>query len=601
MSLNKASRFIGYTSKMQKTTTMNHKINRQNYVLRVEKLAISRVLQKEVKPFVEPMSFSLKKGEIVAIIDESTTRGSVLSLSVSGLLNTRAGYSSTGNIFFYSQLLGKINLQNLKERDLQKILGKEIGFISQNSRGVLNPAYTCGKQVTEVLSIHENIGKKASKKRVVDLLSKLSFDQPEGVFSAYPHQISVEERKLLLIAIALIGNPALIIANEPMQGLHIKVQKRLLEVFCRLKKKQINMLLVSQNIGFIREIADKVIIMYEGNIMEEGNTKEILLHPQHPYTKALLFCSKQMELGTKPLPNMSDFITTDNTGSMTCNSSLTNNICFNTKKYAQTKENTQIHNILQEKQKVLLSVSKLGVARQKKPSFFKVSRPFEEIESISFDIYAKETLGLISDSETKQSNRLVQSMLSLVEPQQGEIIFEGQKLTRGKKEKNIRVICYPSYPYLNPQRSIGDSMNEIMKVHDLGDSDRTRKKISINLLELVQMNSNCLDLFPDEFSADQCLKICIAKSLIVKPKLIIWNGLSLNMRTQAPILNLLQRLKDKYELSYLFISQDLHIIKYVSDRIVLMREGKIEETSTTEDFYNQPQSAYGRSLIEAMY
>jgi peptide/nickel transport system ATP-binding protein len=575
-------------------------------LLEIKNLRTEFRSEKETVAAVNDISFVLNKGETIGIVGESGSGKSVTSLSIMRLIPSPPGKITGGELMFHSSSQGKVNLATLPEKEIRKLRGNEIAMIFQEPMTSLNPVFTCGNQVMESLELHKNLSRHEARKRTIDLFNEVQLPRPEQIFNSYPHQISGGQKQRVMIAMAIACNPSLLIADEPTTALDVTVQKSILELLKRLQLQyQMGILFITHDLGVIAELADKVIVMYKGKIVEQGTVSEIFSNPQHPYTKGLLACRPPMNLRLKRLPTVSDFMTTDAAGLMTVNSSsvsqLTQGLVI-----SQEEREKRLQKLYA--QEPLLQLKNLKTYFPvSKGLFGKVTDYVKAVDSISFDVYPGETLGLVGESGCGKTT-LGRTILRLIEPTDGEIFYKGIAL-RGlenqemrKMRKEMQIIFQDPYSSLNPRMTIGKAIMEPMQVHNVLENDSARKKRVIELLERVSMNESQFNRYPHEFSGGQRQRICIARALALNPKFIICDESvsALDVSVQAQVLNLLNELRDEFGFTYIFISHDLSVVKFMSDRMVVMNKGRIEEMGDSDTIYNSPSSEYTKRLINAI-
>jgi len=555
---------------------------------------------------VNDISFTLNKGETIGIVGESGSGKSVTSLSAMRLIPSPPGIISGGEIVFHQKDKDPVDLLSLSEEGIREYRGKDIAMIFQEPMTSLNPVFTCGDQVLEAIMLHQNINKKDAKKLTIDLFRQVQLPDPERIYSTYPHQISGGQKQRVMIAMAMSCKPSVMIADEPTTALDVTVQKTILQLMSNLQKEHnMGIMFITHDLGVIAELADKVVVMYKGKIVEQGNVWEIFTNPKHPYTKGLLACRPPLNNRYTFLPTVSDFMNIDSSGRI-----IDNNVSvedFTKKLIIPDKIRKEKQDKLFIKQPIL-KIKNLKTYFPIRNGFFGgISSHVKAVDDISFDVYPGETLGLVGESGCGKTTT-GRTILRLEEPTSGEMIYKGKDISLMNAEelrlfrKEVQIIFQDPYSSLNPRMTIGNAIMEPMQVHNILDSDEERKKRVEQLLERVSLDPAHFYRYPHEFSGGQRQRIGIARALAVNPKFIICDESvsALDVSVQAQVLNLLNELKDEFELTYIFISHDLSVVKYMSDRMVVMQDGKIEEMGDADQIYNKPKTTYTQKLIDAV-
>ncbi|MGY8979677.1 MAG: ABC transporter ATP-binding protein [Flavobacteriales bacterium] len=555
---------------------------------------------------VNDISFTLNKGETIGIVGESGSGKSVTSLSAMRLIPSPPGIISGGEIVFHQKDKDPVDLLSLSEEGIREYRGKDIAMIFQEPMTSLNPVFTCGDQVLEAIMLHQNINKKDAKKLTIDLFRQVQLPDPERIYSTYPHQISGGQKQRVMIAMAMSCKPSVMIADEPTTALDVTVQKTILQLMSNLQKEHnMGIMFITHDLGVIAELADKVVVMYKGKIVEQGNVWEIFTNPKHPYTKGLLACRPPLNKRYTFLPTVSDFMNIDSSGRI-----IDNNVSvedFTKKLIIPDKIRKEKQDKLFIKQPIL-KIKNLKTYFPIRNGFFGgISSHVKAVDDISFDVYPGETLGLVGESGCGKTTT-GRTILRLEEPTSGEMIYKGKDISLMNAEelrlfrKEVQIIFQDPYSSLNPRMTIGNAIMEPMQVHNILDSDEERKKRVEQLLERVSLDPAHFYRYPHEFSGGQRQRIGIARALAVNPKFIICDESvsALDVSVQAQVLNLLNELKDEFELTYIFISHDLSVVKYMSDRMVVMQDGKIEEMGDADQIYNKPKTTYTQKLIDAV-
>ncbi|MBE7645260.1 dipeptide ABC transporter ATP-binding protein [Tenacibaculum finnmarkense genomovar ulcerans] len=549
-------------------------------MLQVKNLEISF---KNAASVIQEVSFNVQQTQILGIVGESGSGKSITSLAILGLLPKYA--TITGEILFKEQ-----NVLNYKNSDFQKIRGSQIAMIFQEPMSSLNPTLNCGFQVAEVLELHTNLSKKEIKQAVILLFEKVKLPRPMAIFNAYPHQISGGQKQRVMIAMAIACKPQLLIADEPTTALDVTVQKEIIALLKELQQEyKMGIIFISHDLGLVSEIADTVVVMRKGKVVEQGITKELFLHPKENYTKALIKSKPTLKKRFKILPTVIDFI--KNT--------------VKTEVYTD-EERKEFHQKIYAKTP-LLEIKNLHKEYVSKVGWFSKRTVVKAVNDVSFKIYQGETVGLVGESGCGKTT-LGSSILQLEKATSGQIIYKGEDITRLSKKalkklrKDIQIIFQDPFSSLNPRITVGNAIVEPMKVHNILNSFKERKEYVLNLLEKVGLEKAHFDRYPHEFSGGQRQRIGIARTIALQPKLIICDESvsALDVSVQAQVLNLLNELKAEFNFTYLFISHDLSVVKYMSDQLVVMNKGQIEEIADADEIYNNPKTSYTKTLIAAI-
>ena len=555
---------------------------------------------------VNNVSFSLNKGETIGIVGESGSGKSVTSLSAMRLIPSPPGKISSGEILFHNNSDSPIDLLKLTEEEMRKYRGNEISMIFQEPMTSLNPVFTCGNQVVEAIMLHQKINKQEAKELTIELFNKVMLPDPERIFNTYPHQISGGQKQRVMIAMAMSCQPSVLIADEPTTALDVTVQKTILELMQSLQSENdMGIMFITHDLGVIAELADKVVVMYKGNIVEQGGVWDIFNNPQHPYTKGLLACRPPLNKRYKFLPTVSDFMKVDPDGKITDMGVSINDF---TKKLTVPKNKRDKEQKKLFSQKPVLSINKLKTYFPIKGGFFGQKTGYvKAVDGVSIDVYPGETLGLVGESGCGKTT-IGRSIIRLEESYSGEVIYKGENVLKMNAErlrefrKEVQIIFQDPYSSLNPRMTIGNAIMEPMQVHGILNNDDERKKRVEELLERVNLDASHFYRYPHEFSGGQRQRIGIARALAVNPKFIICDESvsALDVSVQAQVLNLLNELKAEFGLTYIFISHDLSVVKYMSDRMVVMQKGIIEEMGDADQIYNKPKTEYTKKLIDAI-
>lgn len=597
-------------------------------ILDVKNLEVQFLSEKKYTTAVRGISFSLNAGETVGIVGESGSGKSVTSLSIMRLLNEppakilgQITYEPVALSFEQShieahgsKLPAQSSLLKADETDMCQIRGKEIAMIFQEPMTSLNPVYTCGHQVMEAILVHNNVSKAEAKQQTLSLFEKVKLADTERAFSSYPHQLSGGQKQRIMIAMALSCHPKILIADEPTTALDVTVQKSILELLKALQAEYgMAIVFITHDLGVIAEIADRVLVMYKGSIVEENTVENIFKNPQHPYTRSLLACRPPLDLRLSHLPVVSDFMdtTTDSDGN-TVITEKTRSASEIKTSYIIPEEQTKKRLTFLQNQTPVLEVRNLKVYYPNKRNFFGIPKSYvKAVDDVSFDVYPGETLGLVGESGCGKTT-LGRAILGLIPVTSGQVIYKGEDLLElsihGSPEKlkalrkDIQIVFQDPYSSLNPRMTIGSAIMEPMQVHKIYSNDAGRKEKVIELLEIVGLLPEHFNRYPHEFSGGQRQRICIARALSVNPSFIICDESvsALDVSVQAQVLNLLMSLREKFGFTCIFISHDLSVVKFISDRMIVMNKGKIEEFGNADDIYYHPQSDYTRRLIDAI-
>ncbi|MEG3904032.1 ABC transporter ATP-binding protein [Microcoleus sp. B4-C5] len=609
---------------------------------------------------VDGISFEVKRGQTLGIVGESGSGKSVTSLAVMGLLSS----SSTkieGEIWFSptkdGASNGPVNLLEMPDREKQTYRGSQIATIFQEPMSSLNPVYTIGFQLTEAICLHQQVSQTEARRQAASLLQEVKLlpgddelrqrclalrqeavreddrdlmqlvnGQKQAMLDRYPHELSGGQIQRVMIAMAISCNPTLLIADEPTTALDVTVQATILALLRELRDSRgMAMIFITHDLGVIAEIGDTVAVMYRGKIVECGAIEQIFSNPQHPYTKGLLACRPTLDRQRRRLPTVSDFmdVTTNASGELVIvekNADLDGDNSGGNPAFATGKPPRLPHI-----SGPLLAVDNLRVGFPVQGMFGETKRLFMAVNDISFEVYPGETLGLVGESGCGKST-LARALLQLIPIASGKVFFEGQEITpparsssasqwmanyRMKKEydrklrwlrRDLQIIFQDPFSSLDPRLNVGDAVMEPMVIHRFGKNQKEQRDRAAYLLERVGLNPDFMRRYPHEFSGGQRQRICIARALALNPKFIICDESvsALDVSVQAQVLNLLKELQTEFGLTYIFISHDLSVVKFMSDRAIVMNKGKIEEIGTAERIYRQPQQAYTRQLIASI-
>ena len=633
---------------------------------------------------VEGVSFELRRGETLAIVGESGSGKSVTSLALMGLIPMPPGRVAAGTARFQSAALGEVDLLTLTDEQLRQVRGNDISMIFQEPMTSLNPVYTCGSQVVEALRLHTTLSEKEAAARTVELFTMAQLPRPAEIFASYPHQISGGQKQRVMIAMAMACNPAILIADEPTTALDVTVQARMLQLIGNLRRDHgTAVLFITHDLGVVAEIADRILVMYRGKVVEQGPVLDIFTRPQHPYTKGLLACRPKLSVGQKRLPVVADFMREDADGGFSATDASRGEAAqllaielgaadheasqnggettkmfpvehSNVPRPANTPVNLEAAPLelgqllpvvgsamesLEEFvapleptvpdafvadlgssnnrrlpgaptsiQDPILSVQNLQVHFPISKGFFRRTTEFvRAVDGVSFDIYPGETVGLVGESGCGKTT-LGRALLRLVEPTAGQILFEGIDLAMlpagelRRRRREFQMVFQDPYAALNPMMTVGEAILEPMRVHGVGGSKAAQKVKVLELLQTVGLSETHFQRYPHEFSGGQRQRICIARALALQPKCIICDESvsALDVSVQAQVLNLLNDLKREFGITYLFITHDLSVARFMADRLLVMSKGQIVESGPAADVYAHPQNEYTKTLLAAI-
>jgi peptide/nickel transport system ATP-binding protein len=579
---------------------------------------------------VKDISFELQRGQTLGIVGESGSGKSVTSLAVMGLVPA-PGRISSGEILFRGRAdqAEAIDLTKLSSRRMEDYRGGEISMIFQEPMTSLNPVFTIGFQLVEAIRLHKRLTQQEAENEAIARLQEVRLlpndTQLSEQFKAnpreierfkqaflkrYPHELSGGQMQRVMIAMAIACDPALLIADEPTTALDVTVQATILDLLRDLRdRRNMSIMFITHDLGIIAEIADQVAVMYQGKIVEAGPVWQIFSNPQHPYTKGLLTCRPTPERRLKRLPTVADFmqVSTNAAGDVVIQERQKDvNQALEAAQEISTQELDQRLASLQQK-KPLLEVNHLRVGFPIRSIFGQTKRYFMAVNDVSFVVHPGETLGLVGESGCGKST-LARTILQLIKPMDGQVLFEGQDLTTlgaaqmRRLRQDVQIIFQNPYSSLDARMSVGAAIMEPMRIHHKPSDRAQQTKRTAYLLERVGLEKSAINRYPHEFSGGQRQRICIARALALQPKFIICDESvsALDVSVQAQVLNLLKELQNEFDLTYIFISHDLSVVKFMSDRIMVMNKGNIEEIGSAESIYRQPTQDYTRQLISAI-
>ena len=558
-------------------------------LLHIHNLTVSFENEQSSFTAVNNLNLSVCRGEIRALVGESGSGKSVTSMSILQLIPSPPATYKKGSILFFNSPNESINLLSASVSEMDAIRGRKIAMIFQEPMTALNPVITCGDQIIETILLHQGITKEAAKKEAIRLFTCVKINNPEKAIDKYPHELSGGQKQRVMIAMAMSGKPDLLICDEPTTALDVQVQKSILELLKQLQQESgMGILFITHDLNVVASFADTVTVLYKGEVVEENTTKALFENPAHPYTKALLACRPGLYPKGYKLPVVNDFLSNSNYKVP----SITNDIKESEIKYNNT----------------LLEVNHVSIRFPIATNIFgKVTKSFTAVDDISFDIKEGETLGLVGGSGCGKTT-LGRSIVGLQKINEGSILFKGEPIATPNKAYNphykkiIQLIFQDPYSSLHPRMRIGDAISEPLHVHQIAPGKSERKERVIDMLEKVELPADCYNKYPHEFSGGQRQRIVIARALIMEPKFVICDESvsALDVSVQAQVLNLLNDLKSSMQFSALFITHDLSVVKYISDRIMVMNQGKIEEIGPAHEVYHSPKSLYTQELIAAL-
>ena len=558
-------------------------------LLQINNLTVS--FEKENNSFtaVKNLNMRICRGEIRALVGESGSGKSVTSMSILQLIPSPPVSYKSGSILLYKSESECIDLLQLNTSELQAIRGAKIAMIFQEPMTALNPVITCGEQIIETIMLHQQLSKKAATIEAIHLFTSVKINDPEKAIDKYPHELSGGQKQRVMIAMAMSGKPDLLICDEPTTALDVQVQKSILILLKELQQETgMGILFITHDLNVVASFADVVTVLFKGEVVEENTTKALFENPIHPYTKALLACRPGLYPKGYKLPVVYDFLSNPN--------------------YKAPPIVREIEVPLPNNQVTLLAVNNVSIHFPVATNIFgKVTKSFTAVDEISFDIKEGETLGLVGQSGCGKTT-LGRSIVGLQTINEGSIIYKGETIATPNKPYNqqykkiIQLIFQDPYSSLHPRMRIGDAIAEPLQVHQIVNNKSERKERVIEMLEKVELPADCYNKYPHEFSGGQRQRIVIARALIMEPKFVICDESvsALDVSVQAQVLNLLNDLKASMQFSALFITHDLAVVKYISDRIMVMNAGKLEEIGPANTVYNSPKSLYTQELIAAL-
>lgn len=554
-------------------------------LLSIKDLNISAFKSRQEHKIISNISYDLFENEIVAVVGESGSGKSVSSLALMGLLPKQILKITSGSITFENK-----ELVQLSDKNFQKIRGNQISMIFQEPMSSLNPSMRCGNQIEEILKQHTNLSRLEIKDEIISLFEKVKLPNPKRIYKSYPHEISGGQKQRVMIAMAIACKPKILIADEPTTALDVTVQKEILLLLKEIQKEtKMSVLFISHDLSLVSELADRVIVMYNGEIVEQGETSLIFNQPKHIYTRALINARPSTKTRLKQLPTISDFM----------NGEINKDIISKEERTANHKKLYAQDPLLEVIDVEKVYISKKGILSK--------DTAFKAVDGVSFKVYPGETIGLVGESGCGKST-LGNAILQLDKATSGSIKYKGKNITDLKKpelralRKDIQIIFQDPFASLNPRMTVGNAIIEPMKVHNIGNSFEERKEKVLDILTRVGLDTTSFYKYPHEFSGGQRQRVGIARTIALQPQLIVCDESvsALDISVQAQVLNLLNELKSLFGFTYIFISHDLAVVKYMADQLLVMNKGKIEEIGDADKIYVSPQKEYTKKLIHAI-
>lgn len=558
-------------------------------ILRIKDLCIDFRQGRSSVRAADHVSFTLPEGCTLGIVGESGSGKSVTALSIMRLIQTPPGKISKGSIHF-GKGEDSTDLLALSEKEMRAYRGNRIGMVFQEPMTSLNPVYSCGRQLEESIRLHLRTQRKESRELALHWLNEVKLPRPDSVLRSYPHQLSGGQKQRVMLAMAMCCNPDILIADEPTTALDVTIQKTILELIAELQSKTgMSVIFITHDLGVVAQIAQEVLVMYRGSIVEQGAVKTVFENPSHPYTRGLLACRPVLHTGRYRLPTVDDFLSG-------------REVSGSGRELAQEIPQAEVSAT------TLVSAGHLKLWYPEKRNLLgKAIRHVKAVDDVSFNIFSGETLGLVGESGCGKTS-LGRCLIRLAEASSGKILFDGNDLLSlpsgelRRMRREFQIIFQDPYSSLSPRMMVGDALMEPLKVHGIGKNRRERKEIVIRMMQKTGLEEDHFYRYPHEFSGGQRQRICIARALVLQPRFIVCDECvsALDVSVQAQVLNLLNDLKKEFGLTYLFISHDLSVVRYMSDRILVMKDGKIVESGPAEEIYQHPAHPYTQSLIAAI-
>lgn len=554
-------------------------------VLAVKNLSVAFQTENGPRTVLHDISFHLMPGESLAIVGESGSGKSVTALSILRLLPIPPAQIQEGQILFSPGTEKPIDLLQCSGKEMMAIRGAVIGMIFQEPMSSLNPVFTCGHQVKEALQTHFKLTDKEARAKAIDWFQRVKLPDPPAIYDRYPHELSGGQKQRVMIAMAMCGNPSILICDEPTTALDVTVQKTILDLIHALQQETgMSVIFITHDLGVVAEIADRCLVMYQGNIVEEGSTQALFNNPQHAYTRGLLACRPANHPKGIRLPVVNDFLS------------------------GEMPALVPMMPVTPLNDNNLIEVKDLAVHFKRKTGLFnRKEQVGKAVDGVSFEVKKGETLGLVGESGCGKTT-LGRALLRLIEPTGGEILFDGKLLTRMSRDelipfrKDMQLVFQDPFSSLNPRLRIGDALMEPLRVHEPGISGNQRKEKVMELLTKTGLKSDHFNHYPHQFSGGQRQRVVIARALVLNPSFIVCDESvsALDVSVQAQVLNLLNDLKKEYGFTIVFISHDLSVVHYISDRILVMHQGRIVEAGEAGQVYHHPSHPYTQRLIHSI-